>query len=234
AGGPDAGASPCPAEMALVAGRYCPVVSQPCARQNPVAGHHCLAYGPSSCAVKERVALRFCMDRYEWPNRKGELPLTLVSWPEARALCGALGKRLCTEREFNFACEGEAMRPFVYGFERSDAICNSDRPYRPRTFAFKAHDACMAEPACRAAFEGIDQRVPAGSRPGCVSGDGVHDLNGNANEWVMREDERAPRRSGLKGGWWGPVRNRCRPMTTAHLEGDFGYEAGFRCCRDAD
>ena len=35
------------------------------------------------------------------------------------------------------------------------------------------------------------------------------------------------------GAWWGPVRNRCRPMTTFHLEGDYGYEVGFRCCKDA-
>jgi formylglycine-generating enzyme required for sulfatase activity len=69
--------------------------------------------------------------------------------------------------------------------------------------------------------------------PRCVSEHGVYDLNGNVNEWVVRTDQRAPNRSGLKGGWWGPVRNRCRPMTTFHLEGDYGYEVGFRCCKDA-
>ena len=34
----------------------------------------------------------------------------------------------------------------------------------------------------------------------------------------------------LKGGYWGPVRNRCRPMTVDHNEWHSGYQIGFRCC----
>ena len=91
----------------------------------------------------------------------------------------------------------------------------------------------MQSPACKAEFEKLDQRVPAGSMPECVSPFGVHDITGNVNEWVERLGQKAPTRSGLKGGWWGPVRCRCRPMTTFHKEDDYGYEAGFRCCRNA-
>jgi sulfatase modifying factor 1 len=61
----------------------------------------------------------------------------------------------------------------------------------------------------------------------------VHDLNGNINEWVFRPKEKPPNRSGLKGGWWGPVRGRCRPTVGFHKEEDYGYEEGFRCCQDA-
>ena len=32
------------------------------------------------------------------------------------------------------------------------------------------------------------------------------------------------------GGLWGPVRNRCRPMTVDHNEWHSGYQIGFRCC----
>jgi formylglycine-generating enzyme required for sulfatase activity len=39
--------------------------------------------------------------------------------------------------------------------------------------------------------------------------------------------------SALKGGYWGPVRNRCRATTTAHNEWFRYYEVGFRCCADA-
>ena len=47
----------------------------------------------------------------------------------------------------------------------------------------------------------------------CVSPYGVYDMTGNVDEWVVNESGR-PYKSGLKGGYWGPVRDRCRPMTT--------------------
>lgn len=226
----------CPKDMALVEGDACPLVEQRCLERPRLPGggfEQCQRYAPSKCLSKERRPMRFCMDRYEWPNEEGALPRTLTSWPEAVAMCESEGKRLCTMDEWQFACEGEAMKPHVYGFERDPEICNFDRPYRKRTFNYARWDACMKDPACKAEYDRLDQRRPAGSMPRCVSEHGVYDLNGNANEWVVRTDQTSPRRSGLKGGWWGPVRNRCRPMTTFHLEGDYGYEVGFRCCRDA-
>jgi len=226
--------------MALVAGGYCAAIEHRCLEWplvqvgGDVEKMHCSRYAePASCLRKTREPMRFCMDRYEWPNQKGELPRVLVSWETARATCASVGKRLCTEEEFNFACEGEAMRPHVTGFVRDSATCNYDRPYRERTFTFLPWDACMADAPCREAFGAIDQRLPAGSLPGCVTEQGIFDLNGNANEWVMLPRNKGPHRSGIKGGWWGPVRNRCRPTVTFHDEGDFGYEVGFRCCADA-
>jgi formylglycine-generating enzyme required for sulfatase activity len=82
-------------------------------------------------------------------------------------------------------------------------------------------------------MEELDQREPIGSRPDCTSPFGAFDINGNVNEWVDRPGERAPWRSGLKGGWWGPSRSRCRPIVTSHDENYVGYEVGFRCCKDA-
>jgi hypothetical protein len=232
--------SACPEDMALVEGNYCLVAIQRCLEHQDIVGdkgkvdaNHCLKYQPSECALDRWRPMRYCMDRYEWPNKNGEKPRVLISWQQARDTCASVGKRLCTEDEFNFACEGEEMRPFVYGFERDATKCNMDRPYRPRTFAFHQWDACMAEPECKAAFDALDQRLPAGAMETCRSWSGIYDLNGNANEWVMRPAEKSPRRSGIKGGWWGPVRNRCRPLVTFHDEGDWGYEVGFRCCADA-
>ena len=54
-------------------------------------------------------------------------------------------------------------------------------------------------------------------------------MTGNVDEWVVNESGR-PYQSGLKGGYWGPVRTRCRPMTTAHNEDFNFYQIGFRCC----
>ena len=48
---------------------------------------------------------------------------------------------------------------------------------------------------------------------------------------VLSEKEK-PYVSGLKGGYWGPVRDRCRPMTTDHNQWHTGYQVGFRCCED--
>jgi hypothetical protein len=60
-------------------------------------------------------------------------------------------------------------------------------------------------------------------------------MTGNVDEWVLNEagSENGPEyQSGLKGGYWGPVRNRCRPATTDHNRWHHGYQIGFRCCAD--
>jgi formylglycine-generating enzyme len=226
--------------MRLVEGQFCPQVEQVCLGWNEVnvAGvverNQCKTYRePSACSSKARVPMRFCMDAYEWPNQKGAIPRNLTSWQEAKDTCEAIGKRLCSEDEFTFACEGEAMKPHVHGFTRDGSICSYDREYRQRTFNFLKHDACLADEKCKAALEAIDQRRPAGDMADCVSEDGIYDLNGNVNEWVELPGRGLSKRAGLKGGWWGPVRDRCRPITTFHGESDFGYEVGFRCCKAA-
>ena len=75
------------------------------------------------------------------------------------------------------------------------------------------------------------QGEPSGTRDACVSPYGVFDMTGNVDEWVVNESGH-PYKSGSKGGYWGPVRDRCRPMTTAHGEEFAFYQLGFRCCAD--
>lgn len=227
--------------MVLVEGLFCPESDQRCLAHHPEyeanseTAERCLAFDhPSRCVSEKRVLVRYCVDRYEWPNRAGELPSVLVDFPSARRSCESVGKRLCQEPEWLFACEGEEMLPYTYGYERSAATCVMDRPYVERPKAPLAQwDVCMRDPACARSFQKLDQREPAGAFAACVSPFGVHDMNGNVNEWVERPGEAYPHRSALKGGWWGPVRDRCRPTVTFHDESDWGYEIGFRCCRDA-
>jgi sulfatase modifying factor 1 len=233
--------------MVRVSGEYCPGVMQDCLEHHveyesdkekrKTVSERCLRYRePSRCVSKRKKSLDFCVDRYEYPNRVGELPRVLTSWKNARKLCAAEGKRLCTEEEFNFACEGPEMLPYVYGFVRDPKTCNIDREYRypDHSRVLPEYDECLADVSCKAELARLDQREPIGSRTSCVSWAGIYDLNGNVNEWVELPKEDPPNRSGLKGGWWGPVRARCRPTVTFHKESDYGYEAGFRCCRDVD
>ncbi len=236
----------CPEGMVLNEGPYCPALTQNCLDHHTeydaakdarkTVSERCLLYEePSRCVSKKRRPMRFCMDRYEFPNRVGELPRVLTSWRSAKKLCEKEGKRLCTEDEFNFACEGPEMRPYVYGYRRDPTVCNFDKPYRypDHSRQMLEYDECLADAACKAELERLDQRERIGDRTTCVSWAGVFDLNGNANEWVELPGEKPPNRSGLKGGWWGPIRARCRPTVTFHKESDYGYEAGFRCCADA-
>ncbi len=169
-----------------------------------------------------------CIDRFEYPNRKGESPIIMVSWYEARDACKNEGKRLCTEDEWTFACEGEEASPYPNGYTRDPDACLNDRPWR------KFDAQALMPRSGAAAMNEVDrlwQGLPSGARPACKSKAGVYDLTGNIDEWT-RSSVPGERPSVLKGGYWGPVRTRCRPATKAHDESHSFYQQGFRCCSD--
>lgn len=176
----------------------------------------------------ETAPMHFCMDRFEYPNQKGAYPIIYVSWYEANELCAEAGKRLCNEAEWTFACEGDEATPYPYGYVRDPEACIIDQQWRPyHASAMRPRDgaAAMAE------MDRLWQGVPSGSQPRCKSPFGIYDMTGNVDEWThtVREGERP---SILKGGYWGPVRTRCRPATRSHDENHTFYQQGFRCCAD--
>ncbi len=216
----------CSKDMVRVDGQYCTEVKQDCVKwlddpKLPFA--RCGEYAPESTCVGERVAMSFCIDRYEYTKPGETLPMNHASFVVASDTCKAIGKRVCTESEWNFACEGEEMRPYPYGFKR-EAKCNQDRPKE------ELYDASNKKRQVLA-----DRRMANGANPECMSPFGVYDMVGNLDEPVLRETQRYayPYRNGLKGGWWMPARNRCRPATTKHDDHYEDIQVGVRCCSDA-
>jgi hypothetical protein len=171
--------------------------------------------------------MHFCIDRFEYPNRKGEYPVVYVDWYESNRLCEADGKRLCTEDEWTFACEGEDALPYPYGYDRDKDACLVDKPWRwfdPSAYGGRK-EALIRE------LDHLWQGVPSGSLPKCKSPFGVYDMTGNVDEYTKSMSS-AGSPAILKGGYWGPVRTRCRPTTRAHGPQHAFYQQGFRCCRN--
>jgi Sulfatase-modifying factor enzyme 1 len=212
----------CPPDMVHVTGEYCTVVRQTCQDwldEKALPFARCKKYEAPARCTGTHVHMDFCIDRYEYTAPGQTLPENFESFVTASKTCHDLGKRICAESEWNFACEGEAMRPYPYGFQRLP-VCNQDRPnlYVPGTHQHKLRDL----------------RAPARANPRCISPFGVYDMVGNLDEPVLRDDVHvmAPFRNALKGGWWMAARNRCRPATTAHDDYYNGIQTGVRCCKD--
>lgn len=155
----------------------------------------------------EQLVLKpFFIDRLPFPNEPGALPVTGLSREDARGRCEELGKRLCSELEWERACKGPDNLPYPYGTSWQAARCG---------------------PAGRAGLR------PNGFLTGCVSGFGVADLVGGIYEWTdspWGRDEPRPWGT-LRGGndANGALGTRCVHATPRAPERQ-GDDLGFRCC----
>jgi formylglycine-generating enzyme len=218
---PDANA--CPEGMVLVEGEYCPDVEQKCLEwmDPPSSRYHefrCARYEKPAKCKGPKVHKRYCIDATERTETDGSnLPRHFMSWTSSKKLCEAEGARLCLESEWIFACEGEEMRPYPYGWERDSAACNVDRSEN------------IGRPGRL-----VDHRDAAGSHAKCASPFGVQDLAGNVEEWVQADNgKKMGWKEVLKGSWWIPSRHACRQFQVGHNDVYNGAETGTRCCKDA-
>ncbi|MCA2981725.1 MAG: SUMF1/EgtB/PvdO family nonheme iron enzyme [Myxococcaceae bacterium] len=144
----------------------------------------------------------FCIDAYEYPNRKGASPMVSVSFQDAKRLCEAQTKRLCGEAEWEKACKGPASAKWPFGNAFDADACNTE------------DDAGEAR-----------SLAPAGRFGKCRSGYGVGDQSGNVAEWTS---DRIIKGGSFASGDYAVRCAARKPGASFNKSG----EVGFRCCAD--
>ena len=127
----------------------------------------------------------FCMERFE--HRDGDRFVTQVRWDEAREACKALGDGsweadLCSEAQWTRAC--------TEGTERKWGLLAEDEEELARLLPLE----------CGVGSGDSSLSLSASLRSlACTTGDGVRDLPGHFQEWVVGPETDSVR---IKGGSW--------------------------------
>src|SRR5579871_2410845 len=149
----------------------------------------------------------YCIDIYEYPNRRGAVPKTNVAWNDAKSLCESKSKRLCTEEEWEKACKGPGNARFPYGNQFDANSCNTED-------------------------ENSDARplAASGRYSRCRSGYGVADMSGNVNEWTASPFSGGTEMTQKGGSFDRPdFAARCSARKRS-APGARSPNVGFRCC----
>lgn len=218
----------CPAEMALVDGRFC---------VDRWEGTLVRRVGPRELDVSPFGPIDGLESGVRAVSRAGVVPQGYVSGKQAEQACQASGKRLCTTSEWVRACRGPNDQAFPYGNERRAGVCSDDGRKRHPVVEVGSllgiqgdrlwRDG-MNEPLLNQ-LEGTLART--GERSGCTNEWGVFDMVGNLHEWVDDAD------GTFRGGYFMDTSKNgdgCSYRTTAHDFKYHDYSTGFRCCSDAD
>jgi formylglycine-generating enzyme required for sulfatase activity len=163
-------------------------------------------YCPDGMELVSVGASRFCIDRYEWPNKKGTPPRSFISLYQAMDSCVFAGKHLCTSDEWTLACTGPYGWRYPYGA------------------AYEPHACITQDTAAR----------PSGTKVECRGYFGVYDMAGNLAEWTNTKSSRNPQFYNVKGGFWesGP-RSGCFDVRYSYYPQNRHNPVGFRCCKEA-
>lgn len=154
---------------------------------------------------KKMNVTAFYIDRFEFPNRPGELPAGKVSYADAEDACKKLNKRLCRAEEWEKACKGFPNFIYSYGDTYDPSMCGG----------------------------GMESAYKLGERRDCVSPYGVYDMSGGFREWTSTSPPGKETRKFVKGGLRGSdeMGSRC----AFAVDEDIQYSEStltFRCCAD--
>ena len=152
----------------------------------------------------------FYIDRFEFPNRlkdadgKAMKLVGKATWTQAQEACESLGKRLCSEEEWEKACKGPANWIYTYGDTFDTDMCGG----------------------------GVDAPSVLGDPTTCTSGYGGWGLSGGLREWTATKAGKGQRRV-VKGGLRGNSErgSRCA-FAVDEAEGFADSTLSFRCCLD--
>ncbi len=234
---PPAGApSACADGMLLVDGSFCTDLEVTCLEQFHAPQNNLWVCKrvrePTRCVGSEKP-LRYCIDKFEFPNREGQRPMVMQNFYQAQAHCAKAGKRICTEEEWTLACEGPERKPFPYGYVRDPKKCHGDQSY-----GFPERKKVLDRDPQE--LERLWKGKVSGSQPDCVTDYGVHDMPGNADELAASvthfpHKPKSNFQNVTTGGpWYYGVRNMCRPKIYSHDESFAYYYLSWRCCAEPD
>ncbi len=150
---------------------------------------------------------------YAYPAGQGDRPVTNVTKQQAEAYCRAVGKRLPTNAEWEKAARGTDGRRYPWGNQFEPAKANVRHP--------------------GGSANGLRA---VGSHPESVSPYGVHDMAGNAWEWVADVyDDGWVQRGILRGGAHGYGKHQARTSYQG-FEGltNTCSDTGFRCAKSIE
>ncbi len=147
----------------------------------------------------------FDMDVFPYPNEPGQPAKVDVTWQEAKELCEARGKRLCTELEWERACKGPKNHTYPWGDAFQTGKC-----------------------------EGRKDRL-TNERSACKSEHEVMDLVGLSLEWTASDWERGTPNGqkvvrGARSDVVSWLSARCAYSRMRDPNKKFD-NVGFRCCR---
>lgn len=156
--------------------------------------------------IEGEIAGGYCVDNYEYPNKKDVLPEMNVTYEEAKAKCAQQGKRLCTATEWENACRnGKEKSNYPYGKEFLLEKCNT-----------------LGNPILK------NKVSSSGTFYDCHGSNGIYDMSGNAAEWT----ESVNRDPYVYGGSWQSGESASRCDSKFQLKGGAKYfYVGFRCCK---
>ena len=189
---------------------------------------------------KEKVAFdRLCNLRD--PEAKKDHPMNCVDWTMATTYCEAMGQRLPTETEWEFAARGPDGRIYPWGDEApSGSLLNACG----KECVDWGNKNKVEETAMYPDDDGFPNTAPVGSFPRGASRFGLLDVVGNVWEWVSDRhgkyakealvDPTGPAKGTDRvirgGGWNGAYTSWVRPTFRYHdLPTKRSYGIGFRC-----